>query len=322
MFWMGENKLAKYPGLSLIVERLRFGTSETFAPFDPRSVWIYAAVVLQIVTAFILFMVMGYSLHPSLVNKLPFGAAFLIVGGMLLRRYGHPKLGAGLEIIGLTYLSGVCTVLILFPLTELSWPFADWLLAGIDEALGFAWPTLAKPVVQNDWLHAIGRIIYESFNWQPMLVAVIAVGAGHTERAWAFVTASAVGAIVTMIIYPFVPAAGPCIHYGLSFEEFGALGEFPWQFGPELARLREQSGGVIRAESVFAMVSFPSYHAVAAVLFAWTVWPIKWARTPFLILNALMLAATVVIGIHYVSDVLGGVLVAGFAITLSRKLVR
>lgn len=319
---MDGRKLPQLEWFELVRERLKNGTTDTFSAVDPRCFWIYAAVLFQAFAALILFAWLNYSIHVSLARRLPFGAVLLIFCGLMLRRYGHPKLAAGLEITGLTYLSGVFSVLILFPLTELSWPFADRLLAGIDNDLGFFWPAFAKLIVENEWLLVGGQFIYHSFNWQPIIVVIIAVSSGQIRRCWVFVTASAFAAIATMAIYPFVPAAGPCVHYGLSFEEFGALGKFPWQFGPELARLREQSGGVIRAESVFAMVSFPSYHAVAAVLFAWAVWPIKWARIPFLVFNLFMLAATVVIGIHYLSDVLGGILVAIITIILTDQIIK
>jgi membrane-associated phospholipid phosphatase len=61
------------------------------------------------------------------------------------------------------------------------------------------------------------------------------------------------------------------------------------------------------------IISMPSFHAVGAVLATVGVWPIRALRWPIVILNTLMLCATVPMGAHYLVDVLAGVLVAAWA---------
>jgi membrane-associated phospholipid phosphatase len=58
------------------------------------------------------------------------------------------------------------------------------------------------------------------------------------------------------------------------------------------------------------IVAFPSFHCASAILNAWAVWPVRSLRLPFMALNLLMIAATPVIGGHYLADLIGGALVA------------
>jgi membrane-associated phospholipid phosphatase len=67
--------------------------------------------------------------------------------------------------------------------------------------------------------------------------------------------------------------------------------------------------GTLRTVSLadlHGLVSFPSFHTVAAILFAWAAWPVRLLRGPMLVTNLAMLAATPVDGAHYFVDLAGG----------------
>ncbi|WP_165405695.1 phosphatase PAP2 family protein [Bradyrhizobium genosp. SA-3] len=58
------------------------------------------------------------------------------------------------------------------------------------------------------------------------------------------------------------------------------------------------------------LLTFPSFHAVSAVLYMWVLWPIRWVRGIGVLWNGVMLAATPIGGGHYFVDVFAGVVVA------------
>jgi membrane-associated phospholipid phosphatase len=68
------------------------------------------------------------------------------------------------------------------------------------------------------------------------------------------------------------------------------------------------------------IVTFPSFHACSAILYAWALWPVWWARPFALLANGAMLASTPVDGGHYFIDVLAGIAVAVLAIVAARAL--
>src|SRR5262249_14325691 len=69
-------------------------------------------------------------------------------------------------------------------------------------------------------------------------------------------------------------------------------------------------------------VTFPSFHAAAAILYAWALWPLRWVRPFSLAVNGLMLVATPIGGGHYLVDVLAGVMVAAGSISAARFAAR
>jgi membrane-associated phospholipid phosphatase len=69
------------------------------------------------------------------------------------------------------------------------------------------------------------------------------------------------------------------------------------------------------------IVSFPSFHAASAVLYIWALWPARVVGPVATVLNLLMMAATPVIGAHYVIDVFGGVALAATSIFLAKYLL-
>jgi membrane-associated phospholipid phosphatase len=67
-------------------------------------------------------------------------------------------------------------------------------------------------------------------------------------------------------------------------------------------------------------VTFPSFHAASAVLFAWALWVVKWMRPVALLANGAMLAATPLNGGHYFIDVFAGAVIAVLAIIAARQI--
>jgi membrane-associated phospholipid phosphatase len=308
--------------LSVILDRLKNGLPELYPPFEPRARWIYAIVGLQCTVGALLLWWMGYSLDASVWRKLPLAAVPLALSGMLARRYGHPRLGGTIEVIALTYLQGMATIFLLFPLTELSLPFADRAFAVIDESLGFDWPKLATLFAHNRMAFHLSELIYYSMEWQPLVIVPLLFITGRELRAWRFVTASAVAALVVLSVYPFMPAQGPAVHYGLLPRDFPTFGDFPWTFGPDLALIKHHELRVISLRWIFGMVSLPSYHAASAVMFAWAAWPLRKFRWLFVALNVGIAITSLYVGVHYLVDILAGLATGAAAIVVAARIVQ
>jgi membrane-associated phospholipid phosphatase len=79
---------------------------------------------------------------------------------------------------------------------------------------------------------------------------------------------------------------------------------------------------VVSGPFVIGMVSFPSFHAASAAIYAWAMWPIRSVRWVFLILNAALIFSTMPEGDHYLTDVIGGLVVAWVAVAVTSRLYR
>lgn len=309
--------------LAIVLRRLQGDVlRRSFASLvQPEAIPTYAIMALQLVAAAILFAIAGFSLPVAALLAMPLWPLFLCAGSVFLRRYNHPRMCGWLEATGLVYFQGVSTLLLLIPLTAFSGPFADERLAAADRALGFDWPAFAHYIAHSPSLTNCVVLVYNSFAWQPFLMIGGLFAARREGRAWQAVTAGAVAALITAIIYPLTPAVGAYIHFGLDRAEFARFGA-GWQFGPVLSAIKNDGVRSLTAQMIFTgYVSFPSYHAAVATIFAWSMWPFQKARMLFVPLNVAMVIVATVGGGHYFVDVIGGTVVAACAIVCAKRLV-
>lgn len=172
-----------------------------------------------------------------------------------------------------------------------------------------AWPEELLGVHQ---VHA--RALAERWGWMPLLVwaygsnrwqarcAVLWHGIGRQDLSVVYevATAFALCAAVAQPLYLMLPADGPAVHYGWTGD--------PPSFLAGWYSMRPGSPWVITYLDGY--MSAPSFHAVMAGLLIRLWWDSPF-RIASWILNAIMLAATWVVGWHYATDiVLGGILVS------------
>ena len=305
--------------LALDIRRLqaRADRKESRSAIEPLAVPAYGIVAFQLVAAAVLLPITGFTLSPAMLLALPVWAPLLCLGAALLRRYDRPRISGWLEATGLIYVQGLSTLFLLFPLTALSAPFADAQLAAADRALGFDWPGFAHWVADDRFATNCAVFAYNSFGWQPFLVIGGLFAARLEVRAWQAVTAAGVAALATALIYPFAPALGAYVHFGLKGSEFARFGA-GFEFPPVLIAIKEQGVRTLTLSMFSGFVSFPSYHAAAAVIFTWAMWPFHKARYLFLVLNCGMMVAATVGGGHYVVDIVAGAVVAAGSILCAR----
>jgi membrane-associated phospholipid phosphatase len=287
-------------------------------PFEPRALWTYRIIVAELAATAILLPILGFTLSPEAAVALPLWAFLLAVAAMLLRRYGHQRTSGAMEAVALIYGQGFATLFLLFPLTAISLPFADNILASFDHVFGFDWLSFAALFAGRPLAQTALVIAYHSFDWQPLIIVLALFAKDRQNRAWQFVTAGTIAALLTSVLYPVAPALGAYWHFGLNAAEFPNL-HAGWQFGPIIEAVRN-GAREIGPDKFTGMVSFPSYHASAAVIFAWAMWPLKVARGPFAILNFLVCVSALLVGAHYLVDVIGGVMVGAVSIIGSRLL--
>ena len=251
------------------------------SPFEPRARAVYLMIATELSIGVGLLGVLGFSVDPSLWQAFAIWP-LVAVGGMMLRRLGHGRTGGAMEATGLVVFQGVASLTVFIPLAALSGPFADGALSAADRMLGFDWLSYFHATIAWRLPLSVG---YSSFLWQELVVIAALFATGRGDRCWQFVTAATIALGITMAIFPFVPAEGAFVHYGLPRATFEPLvGAVPWDYLDDLKRLK--AGYRVFDWSVAnGYVSFPSYHTAVAVLFIWAIWPLRWLRIPVVVLN-------------------------------------
>jgi len=217
-------------------------------------------------------------------------------------------------------------VIIMGPLTYVTgvanWPLRDHALLAIDRAMGMDPEVIARYVNDHDWLSGLLLRGYGLIKIMLLAVPIALTLTLRWVRLQVFVFAFAIALIITVAISTFVPAVGT--YYGLDIapSQFASLDSslYTAQLRDILA-LREGSLRHLEMFKLTGIVSFPSFHAASAVLYMWAIWPVRFVGPLAAALNLLMIAATPVIGAHYMIDVFGGVALAAISILLGRYFV-
>jgi hypothetical protein len=202
-------------------------------------------------------------------------------------------------------------------------PLQDANLLSIDRALGLDWEAYARfvndhPMLAN-WLH----YGYTMIRWPIFAIPVVVAAKGRYQRIEEFVFAFGAALIATTIISALVPAIGVYQQIGIDPANFNNLD--PGGYLEQLRDLAPTRAGTLRHLQLLdlaGIVTFPSFHAASAVLYAWALWPARWMRPITISANGAMLAATPIYGGHYFIDVLVGIAIAALAIVAALRVGR
>jgi hypothetical protein len=195
----------------------------------------------------------------------------------------------------------------------------DASLLAMDRALGFDWAAYVRHVDAHPALAALLNVGYNMIRWPLFAIPVVLAAQQRYQKIEEFTFAFGLALLVTTIISAVVPAIGVYQEVGLDPATLQHIN--PGAYLDQLRDLPPTRDGTLRHLELLnlgGIVTFPSFHAASAVLYAWALWPLRWARPPVVVVNAIMLAATPLNGGHYLVDVIAGVAIAAAAIAAAR----
>jgi hypothetical protein len=164
---------------------------------------------------------------------------------------------------------------------------------------------------------------YTMIRWPIFAIPVVLAAVYRFQRIAEFTLAFALALIATTIISALVPAIGVYQEIGLDPATLANLE--PRAYLDQVRDLEPVRTGALRHLDLFGLagiVTFPSFHASSAVLYAWALWPVRWMRPIAIIANGAMLASTPIDGGHYFIDLAAGIAVAVLAIMAARAVSR
>ena len=293
--------------------------SDSAARPSPKTAhrWLIGAVVASTILLALALIETGLHVQLTAADTLPYYAAALVALALRLTTRGTARpmvrrIARCAEYYALFTFIVLMGAIASYPVAAASHGFVDAGLARFDTVLHFDWLAWYRMVAAHPSLQVIGRIAYESIYWPPVVLLGYYAWTDRERDAWRFMARFWVAAVLTLLVFRFMPAIGP-----LAYLWHGPVPYMPesalWQ--PELIPpLRLHAMHLIDLGTLRGLVSAPSFHTAAAVLYIVAAWPIRRLRLPLLLLNGAMLIATPVEGTHYLTDMLIGALVAGSAI--------
>ncbi|MBV9527430.1 phosphatase PAP2 family protein [Sphingomonas sp.] len=299
------------------------GHSGTWRLFRRPAHLLYAICGVELVGSVGLALSMGFRTAGRAPLLPHVYCVMLVLCGPLLRRIEKPRMAGAFETVGFLYGQSFALAALLYPMTAIAGPFADAELSSADRALGFDWLALANMIRDRPLLLSFLWIAYLSFNWQGAVIMPALFAVGRSARAWVTILGANIALLATILIYPFVPAQAAFTYNGISSAQYPNMtAQVAWLTAPAIHAIRDNGVRLITPDLLVAFVTFPSFHAAAAVLLVWAAWPVKALRWPFLLLNLCMAFSALIVGAHYLVDLIGGAFVAWISIVIARRVLK
>jgi hypothetical protein len=267
--------------------------------------------VLTLVVAIVLFSASGFSL--GLETKRTWAEFLVLVPAFAIWAHYAAVPGPARDwiipqaamVFMLLQVAGVLTAPTQYAAAALNRPTIDPVLAEADSWLGVSVPALTAWTAGHPWLVAVLHWAYFTLLYQLFLPVVVLTWWDDREALWEFAFHMILSGLVIISVFAFWPAA--CVFNELGFDSLIDQTRFITHF----AALRDGSMTVVPWEDIEGLVSVPSFHMVGAVLVTWAcrrTW-LLWLLLP---INVLLVAATVLLGVHYFVDlVASGLLLTG-----------
>lgn len=293
---------------SLTLSALRTLSVERVAARAIRPAWPLLAASALIVFIGCALGPFDYASWADIIQRFSVVALFL-TGAALFAANDRPRTALTLEAFALTLTTALTVPGITSMVAALGLPYRDAELLAADHLLGFDWEAIALWTRDRPQLSVFLSHVYSSLLWQPAILMPLLAYA-DPERLRRVLGAATISLCATVAIFVLTPAETGYVYLGYQRSEFpDLLANTSWGVAEILNAIRAGDHQL----SLEGLITFPSYHAVAAVLFAYAWMAIPVLRWPFVALNVTMVFACVPIGSHYVVDVIGGLIIAYFA---------
>jgi PAP2 superfamily len=191
-------------------------------------------------------------------------------------------------------------------------PLQDLHLAHLDQALGVDVPRIVSWSSQH-WLGMFINKAYPLLSPFMLLAVFLPAFTGKTENAQQFVVSNLIAFAIGLPLFALLPAIGPWYGFGMP----PSPGETQCQTAIMLLR-----GPGHQVSKVAAIICFPSFHVIWAILSAAALWGFRLFRIPVALFTTMIIISTVTTGWHYVTDVLGGVAIAGLSLFAASRYTR
>jgi hypothetical protein len=204
---------------------------------------------------------------------------------------------------------------------RLAMPLQDELFLAADRALGVDWLAFVHFIDDRPRLATLFGLSYGTMDAQILAPVLLLAVYGNIGEMRVYLLAFATALAATIVIAALLPASSAytLVDAG-AFHDLRFTGKTPLD---HLAWLRKAGPLDLAQSSIGGLLSFPSFHAVVAVLTPLALRSIRPAFYALCFIDAAMLVGTITEGGHYVIDPIGGAAVAclsyAFAMRTERR---
>ena len=200
-------------------------------------------------------------------------------------------------------------------------PLMDTRLLAVDRALGWDFRAYLSFINDRPLVLSLLALAYRTISLPILIIVIVLPAAGYYRRAGEFVTAFTVALLATTVISTLVPATGVYGTIGITPADYPNVIPQAYYDGMiKIPALRDGSLRELNLLQLDGVLTFPSFHAAAAILYGWALWEVRWLRPLNIFINTAMICATPAGGGHYFIDVLAGITLAFASIHVAHRI--
>jgi hypothetical protein len=243
-------------------------------------------------------------------------ALLAMPGGSIARRRVAEGVAAAILFLSLIQI----TAPMQYGALALGRPFVDVWLDSADRWLGIDVAQLTAWTAQFPWLVSVLNLTYNSLAPQLIVPLVVLPLVGDRNALWEYLWhlhVSLIGALVCLALWPTM--------YVFTFRHFDPLvpPAMVESCMTQLWALRSGTFHVVTLQDMQGLISFPSFHTAAAIAVTWALRrQSRWIWMPVALINVGLVSATVFLGLHYVTDLLGTAVLLGASLVMYRRWCR
>jgi membrane-associated phospholipid phosphatase len=196
-------------------------------------------------------------------------------------------------------------------------PFVDAWLDRADHWLGIDVAHLTAWTAQYPRLVSTLNMSYDSLAPQLLLPLIVLPLSGDRRALWEYLWhlhVSLFGAIICLALWPTV--------YVFTYRHFDPLVS-PAMVEHCMNQLWNFHAGrshTLTSQDMQGLISFPSFHTAAAVAVTWALRrQRRWIWMPIALLNVGLVSATVLLGLHYATDLIGTAVLLAASLVVYRR---
>lgn len=250
------------------------------------------------------WLVTGYPGNNYLPSLWYFLAPFVLIM-LVVAWYARdisPRLAMFTRFYTLYFIFSFCLAVILNGIQYSDFATIDAVLVKWDEALGIDTPALIAWTAHHPTLKLLFEIAYSAVSLEVMLLPALLAILHYEKQLNEYLLVLSVVAIVGSLIYYFFPTAAPVSVYNsdyfLSFQHDTVL------------KFRQIHSYIQPTTKEGGMIAFPSFHVIWALMCAWVLREKWWLFLPIALINFIAIVSTVMLGWHYLVDVISAVFIA------------
>lgn len=208
----------------------------------------------------------------------------------------------------LYFFIAIVEVVLMMGIQYTPFPTIDHHLAHMDQALGINTPAILDWTHNHEWFKKLMWFGYHSWVYQLMIIPLVLALLMDKEGVNIYLLGGLIGLVIGTMTYYFFPTAGPTLIFQSPyFETVQHATSLKFYQIHHYQVPTTYDGG---------MIAFPSFHVFGAILSTYACKNKKWLFYPLILLNTVLILATVFLGWHYLVDVFGSFLLLWISIYL------